>query len=158
MAVLSSEMSELKRLLQILQPVVPISPATFLQEDEERSSRKMEEEPLSSSSPSCHTEYDVLSTISSDSFFQEHPNVCVQSYPQETQAVLSKAEGSREYSVHSGLNPSSADGTLSVLRMAVARLGLDSSPTQPTQANVLQFVQCLSLRKCDLCWRREQYK
>ncbi len=35
-----------------------------------------------------------------------------------------------------GLNPSSADDTLSVLRMAVARLGLDILPTQPAQYNV----------------------
>lgn len=62
-------MSELKRLLQTLQPVVPISPASFSQEDEERSSRRMEEDPLSSSSPSCHTEFDVLSTSAFDSFF-----------------------------------------------------------------------------------------
>ncbi len=99
-AVLSSEMSELKRLLQTLQPVVPISPATVSQEDEERSSRRKEEEPLSSSSPSRHTEYDVLSTNASDSFFQEHLKVCVQSFPQDTQTVLSKAEGSSEDSVH----------------------------------------------------------
>ncbi len=32
------------------------------------------------------------------------------------------------------------DDTLSVLRMAVARLGLDSSPTQPAQSNVF-FMQ-----------------
>ncbi len=100
LAVLSSEMSELKRLLQKLQPVVPISPATVSQEDEERSSRRKEEEPLSSSSPSRHTEYDVLSTSASDSFFQEHLTVCVQSFPQDTQTVLSKAEGSSEDSVH----------------------------------------------------------
>lgn len=76
----------LKRLLQMLQPEVSVSPVTITQGDEEGSSKRMEEEPFSFSSPSCHAEFYVLSTSMSAFFSQDHLNavdVAAQPSPQK---------------------------------------------------------------------------
>ncbi|KAI7792751.1 hypothetical protein IRJ41_019137 [Triplophysa rosa] len=124
-AVLSSEMAELKRLLHSLQlPVAPVNPT---QDDGAGTdpSRKICEEYSESLYLSRHVELDVLSTSASDSLFHDHGKL------KDVFTDVSSG-GSVRSTEHSQSN---SDDTLAVLRMAVARLGLDKS-VQATQSNV----------------------
>ncbi|RXN04552.1 extracellular calcium-sensing receptor-like protein [Labeo rohita] len=136
-SVLSSEMAELKRLLQSLQPVTCASPVKTTQEDVNVQNQGAGEESLDSP---CFSDLDVLSTSASDSFFNDHldtADAAVQPSPQDAFAGHPAAEGSSEGSVQSsGQVQSSSDDTLAVLRMAIARLGLDESPAQSAQTNI----------------------
>ncbi|KAI7807853.1 hypothetical protein IRJ41_011482 [Triplophysa rosa] len=136
-AVLSSEMTELKRLLHSLQhPVAPVDP---MQDDGAGvdPGQKIDEEYAESLYLSCYAELDVLSTSASDSLFHgKHVDVTVPPSPQEVFAEVLAAGVSSGGSVRSTEHSqATSDDTLAVLRMAVARLGLDTS-VQATQPNV----------------------
>ncbi|RXN19680.1 hypothetical protein ROHU_025553 [Labeo rohita] len=136
-SVLSSEMAELKCLLQSLQLVTCASSVKTTQEDVNVQNQGAGEESLDYP---CVSDLDVLSTSASDSFFNDHGDtvdVAVQPSPQDAFAGHSAAEGSSEGSVQSsGQVQSSSDDTLAMLRMAIARLGLDESPAQSAQTNI----------------------
>ncbi|KAI7813915.1 hypothetical protein IRJ41_004328 [Triplophysa rosa] len=129
-AVLSSEMTELKRLLHLLQhPVAPVDP---MQDDGAGvdPGQKIDEEYAESLYHSRHAELDVLSTSG------KHVDVTIPPSPQEVFAEVLAAEVSSGGSVRSTEHSqATSDDTLAVLRMAVARLGLDTS-VQATQPNV----------------------
>lgn len=137
---LSSEMAELKRLLHSLQPVASATPVKMTQEDENVQNQGAREQSFDSPYFSQHSEFDVLSTSASDSCFHNHGDTMDVPAQPSPQAVLTGqpvAEGSSGGSVQSsGQTQSSSDDTLAVLRMAVARLGLDESPVQSAQTNV----------------------
>lgn len=137
-SVLSSEMAELKRLLHSLQPVTSATPVKLTQEDENVQIQGAGEESLDSPCFSQHSELDVLSTSASDSFFHDRTmDVAAQPSHQAVLTGYPAAEGSSGGSVQSsGQAQSGSDDTLTVLRMAVARLGLDESPVQSAQTNV----------------------
>lgn len=124
-ASLSSEMAEMKRILLSLQPAMSMTPTENVVD-------------VNDSQPSRAVDLDVLSMSASDSYFRDevlaHPSVQTQ---EDVLSSLPAAGGSSGGSAHSsGVSPSSPDDILTTLRMAVARLGLDKSPTQPAQTNV----------------------
>ncbi|KAI7809318.1 putative disrupted in schizophrenia 1 protein-like [Triplophysa rosa] len=137
-AVLSSEMMELKRLLHSLQqPVAPVDP---MQDDGVGidPGQKIDEEYAESLYLSRHAELDVLSTSASDSLFHgKHVDGTVPPSPQEVFAEVLAAEVSSGRSVRTTEHSqATSDDTLAVLRMAVAHLGLDTA-VQATQPNGL---------------------
>lgn len=129
----------------MLQPEVSVSPVTITQGDEEGSSKRMEEEPFSFSSPSCHAEFYVLSTSMSAFFSQDHLNavdVAAQPSPQKahtgiwTARVLVEIWYCQDKLTDRPVILAGYD-TLDVLQMVVACLGLDNATLQPAQSNVL---------------------
>lgn len=129
-ATLSSEMMEMKRLLQSLQPpaLTTHTENTPVDESDLQPSHDMD------------MDLDALSMSASNSHFldAELAEPATQpTLPHDVFSNLSVTGGSSGGSVHSsGAGPSSPDDILSILQMAVARLGLDESPVQPVQANV----------------------
>ncbi len=126
-ASLSSEMAEMKCLLQSLQPPVPTAPTKTASVNE------------SDFQPPNMIALDALSMSASNSHFldEELVDPAMQpGPPQEALSGLSAAGGSSGGSVHSSsAGQSSPDDILSILQMAMARLGLDRS-VQPAQSNV----------------------